>query len=62
MLKLGKKPDDTKYTAEELSSVSLDDVKKMIEAQVPDAFMKKAAKKTATKKAAPKKKTAKRKK
>jgi DNA topoisomerase-1 len=62
MLKLGKKPDETKYTAEELSSVSLDDVKKMIEAQVPDAFMKKAAKKSASKKAAPKKKTAKKKK
>jgi DNA topoisomerase-1 len=55
MLKLRKKADDTKYTAEELSSVSLDDIKKMIEAQVPDAFMKKAAKKTATKKAASKK-------
>jgi DNA topoisomerase-1 len=61
MLKLGKKPDDTKYTAEELSSVSLDDVKKMIEAQMPDAFMKKAAKKAAPKKAAPKKATKKKK-
>lgn len=65
MLKLGKKADDTKYTAEEMAGVSLEDVKKMIEVQVPNAFAKKtkaapakkaAAKKTATKKAAPKKK------
>ncbi|HEY1869670.1 MAG TPA: type I DNA topoisomerase [Chitinophagaceae bacterium] len=55
MLKLGKKADDTKYTAEELSSISLDDVKKIIEVQVPNAFVKKAAKKAAGKKAAPKK-------
>src|SRR5206468_6067929 len=54
MLKLGKKPDDTKYTTEELSSISVDEVKKMIEAQMPDAFTKKAAKKAAGKKAAPK--------
>jgi DNA topoisomerase-1 len=69
MLKLGKKADDTKYTAEELSVVPLDDVKKMIEMQIPNAFAnkkkaaakkapgKKAAPKTATKKAAPKKKS-----
>jgi DNA topoisomerase-1 len=65
MLKLGKKADDTKYTAEDMATVSLDEVKKIIEAQVPNAFAKKtkaapakkaAAKKTATKKAAPKKK------
>ena len=55
ILRVPKKADDTKYTAEELSSISLDDVKKMIETQMPDAFVKKAAKKTATKKAAPKK-------
>jgi len=61
ILRIPKKTDDTKYTAEELSSVSLDDVKKMIETQMPDAFVKKAAKKTATKKAVPKK-TAKKKK
>src|ERR1051326_9064697 len=54
MLKLGKKPDDTKYTAEELSSISLDDAKKMIEGQIPDAFAKKSAKKVARKKAVPK--------
>lgn len=64
MLKLGRKADDSKYTAEEMAGVSLDDIKKIIEAQVPNAFAKKAkapakkaaAKKTATKKAAPKKK------
>jgi DNA topoisomerase-1 len=56
MLKLGRKVDDEKYTKEELSSISLEDVKKIIETQMPDAFAKKAAKKTATKKAAPKKK------
>ena len=55
ILRIPKKADDVKYTAEELSSISLDDVKKMIETQMPDAFVKKAAKKTATKKAAPKK-------
>jgi DNA topoisomerase-1 len=53
ILRVPKKTDDTKYTAEELSSVSLDDVKKMIETQMPDAFVKKAAKRTATKKAVP---------
>jgi DNA topoisomerase-1 len=55
MLKLGKKSDDAKYTAAELAAMSLDDVKKMIEVQMPDAFMKKAAKKAVTKKPAPKK-------
>src|SRR5207248_6189297 len=52
MLKLGKKSNDTRYTAEELSSISLHDAKKMIEAQIPDAFTKKAARRPATKKAA----------
>jgi DNA topoisomerase-1 len=61
MLKLGRKADDTKYTAEELAAISLDDVKKMIEVQMPDAFMKKAAKKAVIKKAAPKKATKKKK-
>jgi len=47
MLKLTKKADSTKYTAEELATVSIDEVKKMITEQVPDAFEKKikAAKK-----------------
>src|SRR5215203_243832 len=55
MLKLGRKEDGEKYTAEELSALSLDDVKKMIESQVPGAFSKKAApKKVAAKKTAKK--------
>jgi DNA topoisomerase-1 len=60
MLKLGKKADDSKYTAEELSVVPLEDVKKMIEMQIPNAFANKkkaAAKKAPGKKAAPKKKS-----
>lgn len=64
MLKLGRKTDESKYTAEDLATVSLEEVKKMIEIQVPDAFTKKVkaaakkspAKKSAAKKAAPKKK------
>jgi DNA topoisomerase I len=56
MLKLGRKNDGEKYTPEELANLPVDDVKKMIEQQVPGAFTKKvAAKKTATKKAAKKK-------
>ncbi|MFT3823509.1 MAG: type I DNA topoisomerase [Chitinophagaceae bacterium] len=60
MLKIGRKADDSKYTSEEAAALSLEDVKKMIEVQVPNAFAKKAAKKAATKtakKAAPKKKS-----
>ncbi|HEX7844599.1 MAG TPA: type I DNA topoisomerase [Chitinophagaceae bacterium] len=65
MLKIPKKADDTKYTAEEAATFSLDDVKKMIEAEVPGAFTKKekaakakapAKKKAAAKKTSPKKK------
>jgi DNA topoisomerase-1 len=65
MLKLQNKEDKTKYTAEELSTIPLEDIKKMIVAQVPDAFEKKtsakktAAKKTTAKKAITKKTTAK---
>ncbi|WP_205511199.1 type I DNA topoisomerase [Longitalea arenae] len=61
ILKVGKKADDTKYTADELSTVPLEDVKKMIEAQIPNAFASKkaAAKKAPTKKAAAPKKAAK---
>lgn len=66
MLKIGAKADKSKYTAEELATVSLDEVKKLIEAVEPNAFVKKVAakkapskkavtKKAATKKAAPKK-------
>ena len=58
MLKLGRKADSGKYTAEELQDISLEDVKKMIEEQLPGAFSKKAAakKKASSKKAAAKKK------
>ncbi len=55
MLKVTPKADKTKYTAEELATIDLDTVKKMIEEQVPDAFAKKASKKAAPKKAAAKK-------
>ncbi|MEP6677015.1 MAG: type I DNA topoisomerase, partial [Ferruginibacter sp.] len=56
MMKLFGKEDKTKYTPEELSAITLEDVKKMILVQDPKAFDKKAAaKKSATKKAAPKK-------
>jgi len=59
ILKVGKKADDTRYSADELASIALEDVKKMIEAQVPNAFIKKtkaAAKKAPAKKATKKKK------
>ena len=50
IIRLPKKADDTKYTADELKAVPLDDVKKMIEAAIPNAFgKKKAAKKAPTK-------------
>ena len=59
ILKVGQKTDGSKYTADDLATVLLEDVKKIIEMQVPNAFTKKtkaAAKKTATpKKSAPKK-------
>jgi DNA topoisomerase-1 len=60
MLKLPKKADDTKYTPEEATTFTLEDVKKMIEVEIPGAFAKKekkpaAKKKAATKKAAKKK-------
>ena len=60
MYKLGKNSNGEKYTSEELAAISLDEVKKIIEAADPTAFAKKApAKKSAAKKkAAPKKKAA----
>lgn len=64
MLKLGKKANGEKYTAEELAEISLEEVKKMIIAQDPQAFEKKtkASKKaTTTKKAAAKKPAARKK-
>ena len=60
MLKLGRKADGEKYTPEEVATLSLDEVKKMITAQVPDAFTKKvAAKKAPAKKPAARKTTTK---
>ncbi|HEY8403693.1 MAG TPA: topoisomerase C-terminal repeat-containing protein, partial [Flavobacteriales bacterium] len=60
MLKLGKKANGEKYTPEELAALGLDEVKKMIEEQDPNAFAKKApAKKAVAKKAASKKAAAK---
>jgi DNA topoisomerase-1 len=41
MLKLGKKADGTKYSPEDLANVELEEIKKMIEEQVPGAFTKK---------------------
>ena len=62
VIRLPKKPDETKYTAEELKTIPLDDVKKWIVAAIPNAFgKKKAAKKAPAKTAAKetvKKKTA----
>ena len=55
MLKLGRKDDGEKFTAEELKDIQLEDVKKMIEQQVPGAFTKKAAAKKAGTKTAAKK-------
>ena len=56
MLKLFSKDDKTKYTAEELATIDLETIKKMIVAQDPTAFTKKGAvKKAAPKKAAKKK-------
>ena len=55
IIKLPKKADDTKYTADDFKDMPLEEVKKIIVSQVPNAFGKK-------KKAAPKKKTAQKKK
>ncbi|MGI8598851.1 MAG: type I DNA topoisomerase [Chitinophagaceae bacterium] len=55
MLKLGRSKSGEKLNEEDVKNLSLEDVKKMIEDQLPGAFTKKAAaKKTATKKAASK--------
>ncbi|MCW3161010.1 type I DNA topoisomerase [Chryseobacterium oryctis] len=60
MFKIPKKKDDTKYDAEELKEVSLDEVKKWITDQDPKAFAEKkkpAAKKSTAKKTTTVKKT-----
>lgn len=51
MLKLGKDANGEKYTPESVKELTLDDVKKMIVEQVPDAFEKKTKKAATTKKA-----------
>ncbi len=56
-IRLPKKADDTRYTAEDAAAFTLEDVKKIIEAEIPGAFTKKT-KKTATKKKTPAKKGA----
>ena len=56
MFKLPVNANKTKYTAEELGKISLDEVKKMIVAHDPKAFDKKGSKKKAPKKASRKKK------
>ena len=56
MIKLGRKSDEAKYTAEEAAALSLEEIKKMIEVEMPGAFTKKQKKPAAKKKAAPKKK------
>ncbi|MFD1628518.1 type I DNA topoisomerase [Pseudopedobacter beijingensis] len=51
MVKLSKNPaTNQKYTAEELAVLSLDDVKKLITEQMPDAFDAKAKKKAVSRK------------
>ena len=67
MIKLSRKEDESKYSAEDAASLTLDDVKRMIEIEIPGAFakkekkgpVKKAAKKAPAKKAV--KKTSKKK-
>ncbi len=54
MLKMGRKADGSKFAEEELATISLEEIKKMIEAELPGAF-EKAAKKAPAKKAATKK-------
>ncbi len=58
MIKLGRKEDGEKYSAEELTNVSLEEVKKMIIAEEPGAFDKPVKKAAAKKKTAAKKKAA----
>ena len=56
IVRMPKKADDTKYTAEDAASFTLEQVKGFIEIEIPGAFTKKSrGKKGATKKAAPKK-------
>jgi DNA topoisomerase-1 len=58
MMKISAKPQGGKYTPEEVATLSLEEVKKMIVQQDPTAFDKKATKKKAAPKKAAAKKTA----
>jgi DNA topoisomerase-1 len=52
IVRIPKKADDTKYSADELRVIPIDDVKKWIEEAIPNAFgKKKAAKKAHAKRA-----------
>jgi DNA topoisomerase-1 len=56
IVRIPKKAGDTRYTAEELKEMSLEEIKKIIEAEIPGAFTKKEKKKPAAKKKTTKKK------
>ncbi|MFT3702475.1 MAG: type I DNA topoisomerase [Agriterribacter sp.] len=58
IVKIPRKKDDTKYTADDLKDISLEEVKQMIEAAIPGAFAKKEKKPKAAAKKAPAKKAA----
>lgn len=58
MLKIGRKENGEKYSNEEVATLDLETVKKMIDAEVPGAFTKAAKKAPAKKKALAKKKAA----
>jgi DNA topoisomerase-1 len=62
ILRLPKKADDTKYTADDLKDLPLEEVKKMIESQLPNAFGKKKKSQIKSEKAVKKKVTGKKKK
>ena len=67
VVRVPKKADETKYTADELKAIPLEEIKKWIEAEIPNAFGKKKAPrkapaKTATKEPPKKKATTKKKK
>lgn len=59
IIKMPRKADETKYTAEEAATFTLEQVKQFIELEVPGAFTKKTKKTAAKKSAAPKKAAAK---
>ncbi|HYC40271.1 MAG TPA: type I DNA topoisomerase [Chitinophagaceae bacterium] len=56
IVKIPRKPDDGKYTPEELKNISLEQAKQWIAAEIPGAFAKKEKKTAAKKRAAPRKK------